>query len=107
MFEVCTNGFQCDDTRCIPFDWNCDGHIDCQDKTDETNCSECENNVHLMSLNKNQNRNETSISKLQLNCGDMKCLSPNIICDGIMDCPWGQDERYCCKLAFVTNSIEK
>lgn len=38
---VCLSGFQCDVKRCIPADWKCDGHVDCEDQTDELNCHEC------------------------------------------------------------------
>lgn len=41
MFTACHDGFKCDKTRCIPADWRCDGHIDCEDETDESNCTEC------------------------------------------------------------------
>ncbi|PSN50388.1 hypothetical protein C0J52_17035, partial [Blattella germanica] len=34
-------GFQCDTRRCIPADWKCDGHVDCEDQSDELNCEDC------------------------------------------------------------------
>jgi len=41
MFAVCHEGFKCDKKRCIPMDWKCDGHFDCEDHTDELKCSQC------------------------------------------------------------------
>lgn len=41
MFSVCHEGFRCDKKRCIPMDWKCDGHFDCEDHSDELKCSQC------------------------------------------------------------------
>lgn len=35
------NKFKCDQFRMIPYSKMCDFHYDCEDKTDELNCSEC------------------------------------------------------------------
>ncbi|XP_046987649.1 atrial natriuretic peptide-converting enzyme-like [Schistocerca americana] len=77
---VCTAGFQCDVKRCIPKDWRCDGHVDCQDRTDELHC-------------------ETCSKQGLIHCGEKRCMSQSHVCDGIVDCPWGQDERNCLRLS--------
>ncbi|XP_065222047.1 uncharacterized protein LOC135846721 [Planococcus citri] len=74
---ACVDGFKCDQRRCIPQDWRCDGHIDCEDETDELNCKQCPGQLH---------------------CGMGQCIATSHICDGVLNCPWGQDERNCVRL---------
>ncbi|KAL5242702.1 hypothetical protein ACI65C_010112 [Semiaphis heraclei] len=75
---LCHEGFKCDKKRCIPMDWKCDGHFDCEDHTDELKCSQCPD---------------------QLFCGAGKCIAVEHICNGVSDCEWGQDERNCVRLS--------
>lgn len=37
-----------------------------------------------------------------IHCGEKRCMARSHMCDGIEDCPWGQDERNCCKLLHYT-----
>ncbi|KAF5283577.1 hypothetical protein FQA39_LY17279 [Lamprigera yunnana] len=76
---VCSAGFQCDFKRCIPKDWYCDGHVDCKDQTDESNCNLCK--------------------KGMIHCGNNKCVGQDQMCDGKIDCPFAQDERNCLRLS--------
>lgn len=69
------SGFLCDQRRCIPRDWMCDGHVDCLDQTDEFQCDMCGNGT--------------------IYCGGTRCMSQKHVCDGVADCPYGQDERNC------------
>lgn len=73
------SGFLCDQRRCIPSDWRCDGHVDCSDQSDESMCSPCGSG--------------------SIHCGEKRCMSQKHVCDGIDDCPWGQDERNCIRLS--------
>ncbi|RZF46289.1 hypothetical protein LSTR_LSTR012000 [Laodelphax striatellus] len=75
----CDKGFKCDKHRCIPADWKCDGYVDCEDQTDELNCSQCPGGM--------------------IHCGGSKCIAQSHMCDGVNDCPWGQDERNCIRLS--------
>ncbi|XP_060537092.1 atrial natriuretic peptide-converting enzyme-like [Cylas formicarius] len=76
---ICPTGFQCDVKRCIPKDWQCDGHVDCKDQSDELNCKKCGTGM--------------------IHCGFDKCINQEHMCDGKVDCPWGQDERNCVRLS--------
>lgn len=79
------DGFLCDGTRCIPSDWKCDGHLDCEDKTDEQDCDTCPPGM--------------------VHCGEKKCMDNSHKCDGIIDCPYGQDERNCSEYTPTKNNF--
>ncbi|XP_055853565.1 uncharacterized protein LOC129917171 isoform X2 [Episyrphus balteatus] len=83
---VCS-GFLCDQTRCIPNEYVCDGHLDCMDQTDESKCDRCDSG--------------------SIYCGEDKCMSSKKICDGIIDCPYGQDERNCIRLSERNGDLGK
>ncbi|XP_060654943.1 uncharacterized protein LOC132790440 [Drosophila nasuta] len=73
------DGFLCDQNRCLPNEYVCDGHLDCMDQKDESSCSRCQEG--------------------EIYCGDDRCITTNHICDGINDCPYAQDERNCLRLS--------
>ena len=46
VLEQCApSEFACQQGGCIEREWVCDGDIDCEDKSDETNCSKCQKKV--------------------------------------------------------------
>ncbi|KAL5016835.1 hypothetical protein ScPMuIL_006424 [Solemya velum] len=67
----------CDDgSRCIPTNYECDHDFDCDDHSDEKNCSGCE-------LGK-------------INCPNSpQCIWSENVCDGYPDCPDQSDELNC------------
>ncbi|UXI22791.1 Insulin-like growth factor 2 mRNA-binding protein 1 [Sarcoptes scabiei] len=73
------NGFRCDQTRCIPPTWKCDGYLDCNDSMDEKHCNNCLQD--------------------QFYCGHGVCIDRINICDGVSDCPDSRDERQCFRLS--------
>ncbi|KAJ6642681.1 Atrial natriuretic peptide-converting enzyme, partial [Pseudolycoriella hygida] len=81
------SGFLCDKKRCLPSDWRCDGHVDCQDQSDESECDACDVGA--------------------IYCGEKRCMSQKHVCDGVIDCPYGQDERNCIRLSDRYGDIGK
>lgn len=74
--------FQCADKQCIDQLWHCDGDPDCNDQSDESNCTS--NNVTICS----------SESEWQCHTGE-QCIHSSWKCDNDEDCLDGSDEIDC------------
>uniref|UniRef100_T1J651 EGF-like domain-containing protein n=1 Tax=Strigamia maritima TaxID=126957 RepID=T1J651_STRMM len=63
--------------ECIPRVWRCDGHIECDDKSDEIDCPPC--------------------TEGQFKCLSGQCIDAKFVCDGTTSCQDESDEEGCCK----------
>ncbi|CAB0028339.1 unnamed protein product [Trichogramma brassicae] len=47
------------------------------------------------------------LAQASLHCGERRCMSATHLCDGVLDCPWAQDERNCLRLSEVNGDTGK
>ncbi|KAJ0006164.1 hypothetical protein NQD34_013437 [Periophthalmus magnuspinnatus] len=74
--ECSPSHFKCRSGRCVLATKRCDGHLDCDDQSDEDHCG-C---------------SERALWECP---GSSVCIKPSMICDGIPDCPLQLDEANC------------
>ncbi|XP_045171018.2 uncharacterized protein LOC123533444 [Mercenaria mercenaria] len=65
--------FRCTNQELISFLSRCDGVLDCQDASDEINCS-------------NVIKDNVTCAEDQFKCGDGKCIHVSLVCNVINDC---------------------
>lgn len=80
---TCTaDEFQCSDKQCIDKLWQCDGDADCNDQSDETNCT-----TKIVTICKLDTEWECLTGE--------QCIHNSWKCDGDEDCLDGSDELHC------------
>uniref|UniRef100_A0A3B4VCW2 Si:dkey-88l16.3 n=1 Tax=Seriola dumerili TaxID=41447 RepID=A0A3B4VCW2_SERDU len=78
--------FQCSHgNRCIPPEQMCDGQYNCQDRSDEMDCSRLSDGCHQHCDN------------------NTRCIPKTFLCDGERDCADGSDEEKCGVVACTIN----
>uniref|UniRef100_A0A8C7J9V7 Corin, serine peptidase n=1 Tax=Oncorhynchus kisutch TaxID=8019 RepID=A0A8C7J9V7_ONCKI len=76
VVECSPSHFKCRSGRCVLSSKRCDGHMDCDDDSDEDNCGCVERGLWECP-------------------GTRLCIKHSMICDGFPDCPLLKDENNC------------
>ncbi|XP_028254775.1 atrial natriuretic peptide-converting enzyme isoform X2 [Parambassis ranga] len=83
--ECSPSHFKCRSGRCVLASKRCDGHLDCDDHSDEDNCATCTDN--------------------ELSCNNHQCVHRTLWCDGRKHCSDSSDEWDCVSLSDQAGSV--
>ncbi|KAJ8922708.1 hypothetical protein NQ315_007743 [Exocentrus adspersus] len=89
--------FKCKNERCIPFWWRCDTADDCGDGSDEVGCQQ-KSPLPIPptpSTTTTTKRPYFICETNQFQCLSGHCILSSYVCDGMRDCPGGDDESHC------------
>ncbi|CAF89594.1 unnamed protein product, partial [Tetraodon nigroviridis] len=84
--ECDASQLRCQNGRCKPKFWQCDGTDDCGDNSDEDNCVKCKPGEFL--------------------CRNQRCVPESRRCDGRDDCSDGSDESQCKRSVLLQQCSE-
>jgi hypothetical protein len=90
--------FTCDDGRCIPASWECDGLNDCGDFSDELCTTSSASFTDTTPITPGTCRSD------QFTCDDGRCIPASWECDGLNDCGDFSDELCTTSSASFTDT---
>ncbi|CAF4640268.1 unnamed protein product [Rotaria sp. Silwood1] len=94
--------FRCDIIQCLPYAFVCNGEYNCQDKTDEVNCSTAIINNDLCNTKYSINCEQDILHSTRLIDHGIRfeytqpiqiCIKRSSVCDGVIDCRNAIDEQ--------------
>lgn len=90
--ECVTDFRKCDDGSCLHKNVWCDGHNDCDDLSDERNCTLAK---EVKKPNETKELKCDDPNKFQCKSDKVICLEDSQLCNGKAECPNGEDEGNC------------
>ncbi|XP_067011986.2 sortilin-related receptor isoform X2 [Anabrus simplex] len=86
--------FLCNNKKCVPYWWKCDGVDDCGDSSDEYGCDP-DGVVNTTAVPLPTQPTSSGCDRHQFQCGTGECILDAWLCDGMNDCTNGDDEKNC------------
>ncbi|CAF0938219.1 unnamed protein product [Adineta steineri] len=108
--------FRCDIVQCLPYAFVCNGEYNCQDKTDEVNCSTAIINNDLCNTKISINCEQDILHSTRLVDHGIRfeytrpiqiCIKRSSVCDGVIDCRNGIDEQCTQRNPLITCSRDE
>lgn len=87
--------FKCNNDKCVPYWWKCDGVNDCGDESDEMGCNSTQAMTTTTMKPVPTRKKERNCGLHEFRCDSGVCISKRFVCDGYEDCSRGEDEDNC------------